>query len=51
MVLIKDGSSKHIVHVCSNICFFPKKMGFDDSYDVTKRLQQIKIPDLLHMCA
>ena len=29
----------------------PKKIGFDDSFDVTKCLQQIEIPDLLHMCA
>ena len=26
-------------------------MGFDDSLDVTKCLQQIEIPDLLHKCA
>ena len=31
---------------------FPKKIfGFDDSFDITKCLQQIEIPDLLHMCA
>ena len=28
-----------------------KKLGFDDSFDVTKRLQQIEIPDLLNVCA
>ena len=28
-----------------------KKSGLDDSFDVTKRLQYIEIPDLLHMCA
>ena len=27
------------------------KIGFDDSFDVTKCLHQIEIPDLLHMCA
>ena len=25
--------------------------GFDESFDVTKCLQQIETPDLLHMCA
>ena len=31
---------------------FPrKKIGFDDSLDVTKCLLQIEIFDLLHMCA
>ena len=30
---------------------FRKKIGFDESFDVTKCLQQIDIPDLLHMCA
>ena len=31
---------------------FPEKnVGSDDSFDVTKCLQQIEIPDLLHMCA
>ena len=28
-----------------------KKIRFDDSFDVTKCLQQIEIPRLLHMCA
>ena len=31
--------------------FSEKKSGFDHSFDVTKCLHQIKIPDLLHMCA
>ena len=32
--------------------FFPeKKIKIDDSIDVAKCLQQIEIPDLLHMCA
>ena len=28
-----------------------KKIGFDDSFDVTKCLQQIEMPDLLHVYA
>ena len=28
-----------------------KKIGFDYSFDVTKCLQQIEMPDLPHMCA
>ena len=31
--------------------FSEKKIGFDDYFDVAKCLQQIEIPDLLHMCA
>ena len=31
--------------------FREKKIGFDHSFDVTKCLHQIEIPDLLHMCA
>ena len=27
------------------------KIGFDYSFDVTKCLQQLEIPDLFHMCA
>ena len=34
-----------------NKVFFPKKNGFDDSFDVAKCLQQIEIPELLHVCA
>ena len=30
---------------------FRKKIGFDDSVDVTKCLEQIEMPELLHMCA
>ena len=29
---------------------FSKKIKFDDSFDVTKSLQQIEMPDLLHVC-
>ena len=32
-----------------NKVFFRKKIGFDDSFDVTKCLQQIEMPDSLHM--
>ena len=28
-----------------------KKTGFDDSFDVTKCVQQIEMPDLLYVCA
>ena len=31
-----------------NKVFSEKKIGFYDSFDVTKCLQQIEIPDLLH---
>ena len=31
-----------------NKAFFRKKIGFDDSFDVTKCRQQIEMPDLLH---
>ena len=30
--------------------FFEKNFGFRDLFDLTKCLQQIVIPDLLHMC-
>ena len=31
--------------------FSEKKIGFADSFDVTKCLQQIEMPYLLHVCA
>ena len=31
--------------------FSEKKIGFDDSFDVTKCLQHIEMSDLLHECA
>ena len=35
-----------------NKAFFSrKKIGFDHSFDVTKCLHQIEIPDIFHMCA
>ena len=33
------------------VFFRKKKIGFDDSFDVTKCLQQLEMPDLLHICA
>ena len=33
-----------------NKVFFRKKIEFDDSFDVTKCLQQIEMLDLLHVC-
>ena len=30
---------------------FPEKKGFDDSFDVTKFLQQIEMPNLIHVRA
>ena len=34
-----------------NKVFSETKIGFYNSFDETKCLQQIKMPDLLHMCA
>ena len=52
MVFILDGCSFHVAHVwCKQGLFFEKKIEFDDSFDVTKCLQQIEMPDLLHVCA
>ena len=31
--------------------FREKKIGFNESFDVTKCLQQIEITDILNMCA
>ena len=47
-VLIQDGSSVHVAHIWKNRSFL-KKNQINDSFDVTKRLQQIEIPDFLHM--
>ena len=30
---------------------FPKKIGFGNSFELTKCIQQIEISDLLHLCA
>ena len=35
----------------NKVFFQKKKIGYDDSFDVTKCLQQIKKHDLLHVCA
>ena len=51
MVLISVGSSEHVAHVWCKIGLFRKRIGFNDSLDVTKCLQKVEIPDLLHMCA
>ena len=52
MVFIEDGSSEHVAHVWCKIGILrEKKIGFDFSFDVTKCLQQIGMPDLLYMCA
>ena len=45
MVAQKMVRKYEVKQVCSG-----KKIGFDDSFDVTNCLQQIKILDLLHMC-
>ena len=34
-----------------NMSFPKKKIGFDNSFELTKCLQQIEIPVLLHICA
>ena len=42
MVLILDGSSEHAAHVrCKIDIFREKKFEFDDSFEITKSLQQI----------
>ena len=51
MVFIIDGCSFYVAHVLCKKGLFPKKIGFDDSFDLTKCLQQIEMPDLLHLCA
>ena len=51
MLLIWDSGSEHVAHVRIKICLFRKWMEFDDSFDVTKCLQQIEIPGLLYNCA
>ena len=52
MVLIKDGNSEHNAYVWRKIGNFrEKKIGYDDSFDVFKCLQEIESPDLFHMCA
>ena len=38
-------------HVVKEVFSERKKIGFDDSFDITKCLHQIEITDLLHICA
>ena len=38
-------------HDVKSVFFERKKMEFDESFDVTKCLQQIEIPDIWHTCA
>ena len=49
MVFRLDGCSFHVAHAWRKIS--GKNTRFDDSFDVTKCLQQIEKPDLLHVCA
>ena len=45
MIFILDGCSFHVAHEWCKQGLFPrKKIGFDDSFDVTKCLQQIEMP-------
>ena len=49
MVFRLDGCSFHVAQ--GKWVFSGKNNRFDDSFDVTKCLQQIENPDLLHVCA
>ena len=51
MVFILDGCSFYVAHVLCKKGLFPKKIGFDDSFDLTKCLQQIEMHYLLYVCA
>ena len=51
MVFIFDGCSFRVAHVWCKQGLFPEKIGFDYSFDVIKCLQEIEMPDLLHMWA
>ena len=46
MVPILDGSSEHAAHVWCKIGLSEKKIVVNDSFDVTKCLQQIETPAL-----
>ena len=50
MVFILNGSSEHVAHLKSKIGLSEMNNGFDDSFEITKCLQQIDISDLLPMC-
>ena len=43
--------AQNMVRMYDEKGFFRKQIGVDDSFDVAKCLQQIEIPDLLHVCA
>ena len=45
MVFILDGCSFHVAHEWWKQGLFPKKIEFDDSFDVTTCLQQIEMLD------
>ena len=52
MVFISDGCSFHVAYIwCKQGIFSKKIIEFDDSFDVTKCLQKIEMPYLLHVCA
>jgi len=51
MGFIKDGCSFLLRMYDEKKFFLRKKIGFDYPFDVTKCLQQIQLPILLHMCA
>ena len=52
MVLIYKMVAQHILRTYDvKKKSFPKKIGFNDSFDVNKCFQQIEIPGLLNMCA
>ena len=51
MTFILDGCSFYVAHNEENNVFFQeKKIGFDYSFDITRCLPQIEMPDLLHVC-
>ena len=45
IVSLLDGNLEHVAHAWRKI------IGFDLYVEVTKCLQQIEIPNILHMCA
>ena len=52
MIFVLDGCSFNVAHVrCKQGLFSKTKIEFNDSFDVTKCLEQIEKPDLLHVCA
>ena len=52
MVVIKMAVEKMLrTNEVKEVFSEEKKIGFDNSFDVTKCLQQVERPDLLHVCA